>query len=46
MRVVVLQDSILKEAVRASVPEEKFALISSNPNLDIQVYYTEYFSLS
>merc|ERR1711973_108168 len=31
------KDSILKEAVRASVPEEKFALISSNPNLDIQM---------
>merc|ERR1712066_463799 len=29
--------AILKEAVRASVPEEKFALISSNPNLDIQM---------
>ena len=37
MTVRVLQDSILKEAVRASVPEEKFALISSNPNLDIEV---------
>merc|ERR1711962_1178975 len=31
------KDSILKEAVRASVPEEKFALISSNPNLDIEM---------
>ena len=32
-----LQDYLLKQAVRAAVPEEQFAILSNIPNLDTEV---------